>query len=76
MLMRSAGLMEEANTVMTSQLLLTPEAAADRLAIGRSQMYELLRSGAVGSVKIGRLRRIPAVALEEYVSALRTPSAA
>lgn len=59
-----------------TQLLLTPENAAERLAIGRSQMYELLRTGAVASVKIGRLRRIPAAALEEYVTALRAPSAA
>ncbi|MEJ7772526.1 MAG: excisionase family DNA-binding protein [Geodermatophilaceae bacterium] len=51
-------------------LLLTPEAGADRLSIGRSQMYELIRRGEVRSVKIGRLRRIPAAALADYVAAL------
>ena len=52
------------------QLLLTPEAAAERLAIGRSQMYQLIRCGAVHSVKIGRLRRIPASSLVDYNAAL------
>ncbi len=60
----------------TEPLLLTPEAAAERLTIGRSQMYELLKTGAVASVKIGRLRRIPVAALEEYVSSLRALAAA
>ena len=52
-------------------LLLTPEAGADRLSIGRSQMYELIRRGEVRSVKIGRLRRIPAAALADYVASLQ-----
>jgi hypothetical protein len=33
-------------------------------------MYELLASGAVKSVKIGVLRRVPVAALEEYVATL------
>jgi excisionase family DNA binding protein len=52
------------------KLLLTPEEAAYRIGVGRSKMYELLASGAVKSVKIGALRRIPATALDEYVAAL------
>lgn len=53
-----------------SKLLLTPEEAAHLIAVGRSKMYELIASGAVKSVKIGALRRVPAFALEEYVTAL------
>jgi len=49
---------------------LRPEEAAHLLGVGRSKMYELLASGAVKSVKIGVLRRVPVAALEDYVAAL------
>jgi excisionase family DNA binding protein len=52
------------------KLLLTPADAAHMIGIGRSKMYELLAAGAVKSVKIGALRRVPVAALEEYVAAL------
>ncbi len=52
-------------------LLLRVEEAADRLGIGRSLMYHLALTGAVESVTVGRLRRIPAEALDEYVKRLR-----
>lgn len=50
------------------QLLLTPENAAELLAVGRTKIYELLRTGAIESVRIGAARRIPATALTTYVS--------
>ena len=34
-------------------------------------MYSLITAGEVESVRIGRLRRVPADALERYVSTLR-----
>ncbi len=52
------------------QLLYTPEGAAARLAQGRTTIYELMKSGELRSVKIGRSRRIPAAALEDYVNRL------
>lgn len=52
-------------------LLLRIEEAAERLGIGRSLMYHLALTGAVESVLVGRLRRIPSEALEEYVHRLR-----
>jgi excisionase family DNA binding protein len=52
-------------------LLLTPERAAERLDIGRTRLYELLASGELESVKVGRSRRIPAAALVEFVARLR-----
>lgn len=52
------------------QLLYTVEDAARRYDIGRTQMYALIGSGEVASVRIGRLRRVPAQALEEYVRRL------
>ena len=52
------------------QLLLTPENAAELLAVGRTKLYELLRAGDLRSVKIGKSRRIPAEAVHEYVACL------
>lgn len=54
-----------------NRLLLTVEEAADRLGIGRSLMYELIRGGQIASLHVGRLRRIPVESLTEYVTALR-----
>lgn len=53
------------------RLLLTPEDAADVLGVGRTKLYELLRVGAIESVRIGRARRVPAEALHDYVARLR-----
>ena len=52
-------------------LVLTIEQAAQRLGIGRTLMYALVSSGEIESVTIGRLRRIPAQCLTEYVNRLR-----
>jgi excisionase family DNA binding protein len=40
------------------------------LGVGRTKVYELMRSGALRSVKIGGLRRIPALALADFVAQL------
>ncbi len=50
--------------------LLTPEEAAERLAIGRTTLYGLLKSGELGSVRIGRLRRIPVLEIRAYLAHL------
>ena len=55
----------------TAVLLLTVEEAAQRLSIGRTTMYSLVSTGAIESVTIGRLRRVPSESLEKYVSSLR-----
>ncbi|MEU8609370.1 helix-turn-helix domain-containing protein [Actinoplanes sp. NPDC048791] len=52
-------------------LVLTIEQAAHRLGIGRTLMYALVTSGEIESVTIGRLRRIPADCITEYVDRLR-----
>ena len=57
--------------VIPARLVLTVEEAAKRLGIGRTTMYALVSSGEVESVSIGRLRRIPAECLDEYVGRLR-----
>ncbi len=52
------------------KLLLTPVEAATALGIGRSKVYELLRSGELPSVRIGACRRIPAEGLTAFLGAL------
>lgn len=56
----------------TLRLLLTVEEAAEALGIGRTLMYALVKQGAIESIQIGRLRRIPADALPRYLAQLRT----
>jgi excisionase family DNA binding protein len=52
------------------KLLLTPVEAGEVLGISRSHVYELLRAGALRSVKIGGSRRVLAESLREYVASL------
>jgi excisionase family DNA binding protein len=59
-----------AGDVTSLRLLLTPEEAADRLALSRTTIYELIRKGELRSVKVGRARRIPAGALDDFVNGL------
>jgi excisionase family DNA binding protein len=58
------------------KLLLTPVEAARVLGIGRTKVYELMAAGVLDSVKIGTARRVPAPALAEFVTKLRTEPAA
>jgi excisionase family DNA binding protein len=56
----------------TPRVMLTVEAAAQRLSISRTRMYALLKTGDVTSVRVGRLRRIPATAIDEFIANLIT----
>lgn len=58
-----------------NRVLLTVEEAAERLGIGRSFMYELIGDGRVRSLRVGRLRRIPVDALDEFVARAQEPTA-
>ena len=48
-------------------LVLTVEESADLLKVGRTTVYELIRSGQLDSIVIGRLRRIRHTALVAYL---------
>lgn len=61
-------LLAAAQAADTTAVALTVEEAARRLGIGRTTMYALIASGQVQSVRIGRLRRIPAEALAAYLA--------
>jgi excisionase family DNA binding protein len=52
------------------KMLLTPSEAAQVLGVGRSKVYELMRRGALGSVRIDSCRRIPVDDLSALVARL------
>lgn len=51
--------------------LLPVEEAARRLGLGRTLTFALIAAGELESVTVGRLRRVPAEAISEYVARLR-----
>jgi len=56
-------------------LLMDVEGAAKVLGIGRSLFYQLLQTGQIESLKIGRRRVVPAAAVEAFVQRLREEQA-
>jgi excisionase family DNA binding protein len=55
----------------TPRLLLSPKRVAERLDMGRTKISELISTGELESVRIGRSRRVPADAVSSYVERLR-----
>ena len=51
----------------TDRLLLTVEEAAQRLGIGRSLAWRMVRSGELPSVRLGRLVRVPERKLQAWL---------
>lgn len=49
-------------------LILTVEQLAEVLSIGRNTAYDLVRSGQIRSVRVGRQIRIPRDALIDFLS--------
>jgi excisionase family DNA binding protein len=62
--------------VVRQPLLFRPEEAAQRLGVGRTMVFDLMRSGRLRSVKIGGARRISARALADFVADLEREWAA
>ena len=58
-------------SAQTDRIVYTVEEAAERLCVGRTLVYALVRSGDLESIAIGRLRRIPCDALDDFVRRLR-----
>jgi excisionase family DNA binding protein len=52
------------------RVLLTVEEAAERLHIGKTKTYALVKTGEIESVLIGRLRRIHIDAINSYTARL------
>lgn len=51
----------------TSQELLTVPQVMARLQLGRSAVYDLLRTHQLASITLGRARRIPTHALTDFI---------
>lgn len=58
------------------KLMLTVEEAGQLIGVSRTVMYDLIGDGAIQSVKIGALRRVPRTALDAYVARLSGHQAA
>lgn len=54
-------------TTVPPELLTVPEVMA-RLRLGRSTVYDLIRSRRLVSITVGRARRIPADALRDFIT--------
>jgi excisionase family DNA binding protein len=54
----------------STRVLLTVEQAAERLSIGRTSMFKLLKTKQIASVLVGQLRRVPASEIDAYVERL------
>jgi len=53
---------------MSNTLLLRPDEAARELGIGRGKAYELIRSGELPSIRIGRSVRVPMTKLQDWIN--------
>ena len=54
----------------SKSLLVSVDDAARLLSIGRTAAWELVRKQKIKSVKIGRTRRVPIVAIQECIQRL------
>jgi excisionase family DNA binding protein len=68
----STGTMRKGNRMDTEpgDQLITVQAAADRLAVSRWMVYQLIWDRRIKSVQIGRCRRIVRQSLDDYLSGL------
>ena len=53
-----------------SKILYTVEETANILSLGRTVVYQLLASGELESVKVGRARRVLYTSIENFVAKL------
>jgi excisionase family DNA binding protein len=50
------------------KVLLSVEEAASVMSLGRSLVYDLVMRREIASIKVGRMRRIPVFALQDFVN--------
>jgi excisionase family DNA binding protein len=51
-----------------SRLLVSVDEAASLLCLGRTMVYSLVLRGEIPSIKVGRIRRIPMIGLQAYIT--------
>ena len=52
---------------MADRLLYRPEEVSEMLSLGKSKIYQLLRTGEIASISCGRARRVPREALDQWL---------
>ena len=67
----SAGNPGEEVRLARARLLFSPAEAAEVLGIGRTKLFALVGTGALFSIRIGVLRRIPVTAVDAYLADLK-----
>ncbi|GBC95449.1 hypothetical protein HRbin16_01238 [bacterium HR16] len=55
---------------MNTKLLLKMTEAAEMLSVSRANLYKLVASGRIRTVKLGKSRRVPAAELARFVAEL------
>ena len=60
---------EADDQIPSGRLLLTPEESAYAINVSRSQLWKMLATGEITSIKIGRSRRVPVDALRQWIAA-------
>ena len=63
-------------TAPAAALTANPDRAAERLGLGRTKTYELIRTGELRSLKVGRRRLVPLEAIDEFLRQSSTSGAA
>ena len=52
---------------MESKLLLSPDETCEAIGVKRAQLFKMLASKEIPSIKLGKLRRIPVAGLQAWV---------
>jgi len=63
--------MDITNNKVELPMLFTVEQVAQILGIGRSTVFQLIKNDHIESIRLGRSRRIPVDAMQNYVDELR-----
>lgn len=63
------------HTATADSLILTVEETADLLKVGRTTVYDLIKTGKLRSIMIGRLRRIRHLDIVAYLHHIDRPDA-
>ena len=63
-------------TAPAAALTANPDRAAELIGLGRTKTYELIRTGELRSLKVGRRRLVPLEAIDEFLRQSSTPGAA
>ena len=50
------------------KMLLTIDEAAKAMSVGRTLLYDLLMRKEIASIKVGRVRRVPLAAIDDYIN--------